>query len=176
MFGPFGWAARELGNDRSDYGGRWLDRGRISPEQTLAGMKWVGPLSAGDVVIMPESTTHAALPWQPLDRARRIQVFRFIPQTWAGYANPPVRIWPALFCTCTDRGRTRQPCRVCGAAGDSYSPRPARSRNAGADRDRSWPAQKVDCGRRGAAGVAAAERARLQVVNHAWGHGYHTRP
>ena len=101
MFGPFGWAARELGNDRSDDGGRWLDRGRISPEQTLAGMKWVGPLSAGDVVIMPESTTHAALPWQPLDRARRIQVFRFIPQTRAGYANPPVRIWPALFCTCT---------------------------------------------------------------------------
>ena len=92
MFGPFGWAARELGNDRSEDGGRWLDRGRISPEQTLAGIKWVGPLSAGDVVILPESTTHAALPWQPLDRARRIQVFRFIPQTRAGYANPPVRI------------------------------------------------------------------------------------
>jgi hypothetical protein len=49
-------------------------------------------LSAGDAVIMPESTTHAALPWQPKDRSRRVQFFRFCPQTRAGYASPPLEI------------------------------------------------------------------------------------
>ena len=38
-------------------------------------MKWVGPLNAGDVLIMPEATTHTALPWQPTDRARRVRMY-----------------------------------------------------------------------------------------------------
>jgi hypothetical protein len=53
LFGPFGRAARERGEpDRSDGTGRWQGRATISAEQTLAGMKWVGPLTAGDAVIM----------------------------------------------------------------------------------------------------------------------------
>lgn len=55
-------------------------------------MKWVGPLKAGDVVILPEATTHAALPWRPRDRARRVQLYRYCPQTRAGYALPPLEI------------------------------------------------------------------------------------
>ena len=90
LYGPFGRAARNLGPDRRSADGRWVDRGTVTPQQLLAGMKWVGPLCAGDVVIMPESTTHAALPWQPKDRSRRVQFFRFCPQTRASYASPPL--------------------------------------------------------------------------------------
>lgn len=96
LYGPFGRAARNLGPDHSDEDGRWVDRGTITSEQILAGLKWVGPLSAGDVVIMPESTTHAALPWQPKNRSRRVQFFRFCPQTRAGHASPPLEIIPIL--------------------------------------------------------------------------------
>lgn len=92
LYGPFGRAARNLGLDRRNADGRWVDRATVTPQQLLAGMKWVGPLSAGDVVIMPESTTHAALPWQPKDRLRRVQFFRFCTQTRAGYASPPLEI------------------------------------------------------------------------------------
>ena len=51
------------------------------------------------------------LPWQPLDRARRIQVFRFIPQTRAGYANPPVRIAGVLQ-QCSPACSVLVPCTI----------------------------------------------------------------
>ena len=90
-------AARRVRSDRSDASGRWLKRTEITAEQTLREMKWVGPLSAGDCVIMPESTTHVALPWQV--RAAHLVLFSLVPQGSSPYGKiadfihtPPCKI------------------------------------------------------------------------------------
>jgi len=55
---------------------------------------------AGDVVLFSEGTVHGAAPWTPVDRERRIALYRFAPATLAygrSYAADAAPAWPAAF-------------------------------------------------------------------------------
>ena len=47
--------------------------------------------AAGDVLIVPEATSHCVLPWQPADRARRVVLTRY--NSGASYADRLARAY-----------------------------------------------------------------------------------
>ena len=64
----------------------------------------VAPVAAGDVLILPEATVHAILPWTPATRLRRFLVLRYGPQ-YSG--SQPLERLPAAVAARLD-GTTRE--------------------------------------------------------------------
>ena len=58
-----------------------IERLHQSADTLAQGIVNITP-NAGDAIVVPELLMHGALKWKPVDRDRRVMLFRYKPQCW----------------------------------------------------------------------------------------------